>query len=81
MSEYKTVKVNIQKQKEASKRYYEANRAKIFEQRKRRYKERYNSDEEFREKQKTDALNRYYIKKNSLKEIILTDENFEEKKV
>jgi len=74
MEEYKIVKVNIQKQKEAAKRYYQANREKIFEQRKRRYKERYNSDEEFRDKQKAEALKRYYVKKNLLKDLILNDE-------
>ena len=66
--------VSIEKQKEAQKKYYEANRDKINENRKKHFKERYNTDEEFREKQKAGALKRYYKKINLLKEIILADE-------
>lgn len=48
---YKIALINKANQKASQKKYYEANRDKINEQRKKYYKERYHSDEEFRKRE------------------------------
>jgi hypothetical protein len=49
---YKLVLINKANLKESQKKYYEANREKINEQRKKHYKERYHSDEAFRKRER-----------------------------
>lgn len=48
---YKIALINKANQKASQKKYYEANRDKINEQRKKHYKERYHTDEEFRKRE------------------------------
>lgn len=48
---YKLVLINKAKQKASQKRYYDANREKINQQRIKHYKERYHGDEEFRKRE------------------------------
>jgi len=63
---YKAVLINLEAQKEAQKKYYEANHEKIKVQRAKHYKERYHNDEVFRQKELTRIKNNI-LKKNSLK--------------
>jgi len=60
---YKIVLINKEKQKICQKKYYEANRSKINEQRRTRAKIRYHNDSEFREKTKQRIRNNLLKKK------------------
>jgi hypothetical protein len=63
---YKIVKINLDSQKKAQKKYYEKNKAKINLQRLEWYKNKYNTDEEFKKKEQLRNLenSRKKIKKN-----------------
>lgn len=75
-TEYRMVKVNIEKLRVSQKKYYEKNKEKIQQMQRDSKRTRYTEDPEFREREKARTLE-YHRKKKELKIL----ENIEKLKV